>query len=1228
MVTTEPSVTTEPKLTTELSVTTEPRTTTESMPDGTYVANAATDAYESYNIQYAFVESNVTDFTIDSNTGIVTTAKPLDREDRSSYRYSIMVYVEDGSICLVDPIVAELKVTILDENDNSPYFLSDYYEGQVHEINQFDETPQGNEEVELTPSIMSTDWDYGFNASTIYTLAGDGHEQFKIDEKTGVITTTDDESILDLDREERDRYDLEVIVFDRDGVDDLSLNTSVPLTIVLRDVNDNYPQFTKDEYNYTIWENSPTGYEIDVINATDEDIGNNATISFVIHTGADGHFEINRNTGVLSVANTLDRETKARYTFNISASDHGVPILTNYTEVIIDLLDINDNQPTFTQSAYRSQQEESVPIGTSVLQVTAVDSDAGLNGQVIYSSNTTDFTVDNITGEVMTLVALDYEDTDGREYIFDVFAEDCGEPSHTGSSQVTITVTDINDNAPQFASTYECTIDETMIVGDIVVIVEATDADSDTNGEVTYFIDNNDFSIDDSGVITLAKDAMFIICENGDYCAEINVTARDGGEPSLYSSTDVFVSMTEGGRGLEFNQKEYRGNVSEEQEPPIYVLTVSVSNDDTVDYRITSHVNEFVINPTTGEIFTAMKLDREEEARYSFSVAATDPDGDYYEGYTLVNILVDNINDNSPIFDRPYYSGEVDEGNYTTCHVAIVTVIAFDADTGHNTEITYSITDGHNAQDGGSPSLRNDTRVYIQVIDVNDNEPTFIGEPYDAEIPGDEDVNTTVITVVATDDDSGENGRITYTMKGFFEIDEITGEIQTNGTIDREVEAIVYLVVLANDCGVPSKQDNATVDITLLDVNDNPPTIDPDEMFSFVYHDSPIGTFVVDVNATDPDVIGMITYSLSPTKESVRVLFEIDEQSGVITTSATFTIDVADTEYEIKSNYTLRVSAQDGGTPSLRNDTRVYIQVIYVNDNEPTFIGEPYDAEVPGDEDVNTTVITVVATDDDSGENGRITYTMKGFFEINNITGVIQTNGTIDREVEAIVYLVVSANDCGVPSKHDNATVDITLLDVNDNPPTIDPDDMFTFVYHDSPIGTFVVDVNATDPDVIGNITYSLSLTKESVRVLFEIDEQSGNPFYDFAVQVGKDIEKDELENMKVLSRTYVEKGPIEKLSATKLIVYLMECGLIKPESNDFHKLQDILRKADRTDLADKLPSIWNSLMERISTVPADTKVNQSLEVNGCDTVSEVTGKITGNKENNTNTGQDEDNTV
>ncbi|XP_077863959.1 protocadherin Fat 3-like [Saccoglossus kowalevskii] len=766
---------------------------------------------------------------------------------------------------------------------NVTWYGSNFYQLQVEE-QFFTETFVGDTSVEasdLDDPVYSILEDY---ADSVFDGSDDGY----------IVTDGD------IDREVNQTITFTVVIQNQYNTVTVKY---VPVHVTVLDINDNIPIFSPTIYITEILEYSAANTFISPVYATDLDSGKRGDISYGVYL-ENFFFWMNDNNVRSAQKLVISEMPDARVTvindvvdIDIYAFDgegcRGSNNATiklkltentkNYNQTYLDEY-VSENQPDGTYvanaatDAYESYdiqyafvesnvtdftinsntQEERVPIGTSVLQVTAVDSDAGLNGQVIYSANTSDFIVNNITGEVTTLVALDYEDSDGRVYTIDVFAEDCGEPFHTGSSQVTITVTDINDNALQFASTYECTIDETLIVGDIVVIVEATDADSTTNGEVTYSLDNNDFSIDDKGVITLAADARFIICANGDSCAEINVTARNGGGHSLYTSTDVFVSMTEGGRGLEFNQKEYRGNVSEEQDPPIYVLTVSISNDDTV------------------------------------------------------NILVININDNIPIFDKTDYCGEVDEANYTTWY-AIVTVIATDADAGPNAEITYRITDGHNvhsgiiapaanaeidyemksnytlrvkAQDGGTVALKNDTSVYIQVIDVIDNKPTFVGEPYDAEVPGDEDVNATVITVVATDDDSGENGRITYTMKAYranslyrelcnylwadrgdtnsdfldllftkndyFDIGSNTGEIRVAqhmaGTLGTH-----ELPVKATDHGEPSRAATTLVRITVREINIYAPVFDPSNYTAEVNEDAPDVTSVVTVIATDKD---------------------------------------------------------------------------------------------------------------------------------------------------------------------------------------------------------------------------------------------------------------------------------------------------------------------------------------------------------------------------------------
>ncbi|XP_077866036.1 protocadherin Fat 4-like [Saccoglossus kowalevskii] len=690
--------------------------------------------YESYDINYGFVEHTVTDFHIDASS-----------------------------------VVAELYIGVSDENDNSPIFAASQYDGWINE------NSDPGVKVVLDTPISSVDYDYGLNASTVYTLSGDGHEQFKIDNKTGVITTTDDESVLDLDREERDRYNLEVIVSDRDGVDDLSLKTSVPLTVVLCDVNDNYPQFTQDEYDYEIPENTTIGHVIVVISTTDEDISVNA-VAYTIVFGDDGKFNIGRNSGELTVESELDRELKPRYVLNVSASDVGSPELINYTRVDIHLTDINDNTPTFSPVEPCEEQAEEVAIGTTVLSVTATDDDEGENGAVQYSiSDTESFTIDKDTGDITTISRLDYEDV--QEYTFNVTATDCGEPPLSSTMSVSICITDINDNVPQFLNTpYNSNIQSNSKKNKFVISVTASDADDGDNGLVSYNITNDKnslFTIDElNGNVFLAKDLdVNEVCESSlENCDVIfSAVASDNGHELNTNFAPVLVEIYFDENGtLKFEESQYEGGVNEEEVPPVYVTTVAVIGNHVVEYEFFNPVADFRINSSTGDIVTSTKLDRETTDWYSFTVTAKDTITSKHNAYVPVMVNVMDINDNAPMFELSKYDENyIDEGDYTDNHAWILNVSASDGDTGTNAEILYSIVSG----DRGKHEL---LVSYCRVVDRSDSS---------------EAVALLLIEHMPLD-------LALLSSERHFKINKTTGNIYSVGVIDRETINTYYLTVM------------------------------------------------------------------------------------------------------------------------------------------------------------------------------------------------------------------------------------------------------------------------------------------------------------------------------------------------------------------------------------------------------------------------------------------------
>ncbi|XP_006816874.2 cadherin-23-like [Saccoglossus kowalevskii] len=1044
-------------------------TVLENSPAGTNVTRVSAEGYDGYNILYDFSQSNIRNFNINNYTGVVTTTELLDRETRDTYSYEIVAKLEGESACLFDPVVAEILITVLDENDNSPQFLETSYSGTI------DENSSSNTVVTMTKDIHATDIDSDYNALIVYTLSGIGHEKFMINSRTAIITTSHSGD-PGLDRETNKQYELQVTASDRNGEHN-SLSSMRTVTITILDVNDNHPQFEQQTYKYSIEENVRVGFVIDTLTATDADEGNNAIISYSIVNGS-------------------------------------------------------------------KDQNEEADDGTIVLTVFAEDRDLGSNGIVTYSLSISNFTIDSNTGEIYTSSKLDYEDPEGRQYEFYAYARDSSHPFHTSTSTVIVTIKDINDNSPQFTDDrYNGTVEHGQRAEHVVLTVSATDKDSDENGRILYHIINNStdlFKVDNRGLIQLNGEINYEDLQEklDEYKSlQFTVVASDG----VLSDT-ALVNVTvikEVDERLEFHRPEYEVTVMEEQPAPVYVLTVSagVDNDDII-YGFTHRVDAFSINISTGEIYTVAKLDYELNKHHSFSVVAMDADRNREPRqrmtYTPVLVNVIDVNDNSPAFTNSHYMMTMLEDDYTiTSDTVIGKVSANDKDENINAEISYQIIDGNlgtvfsmdevegdiyavgpidreykasyslivMATDNGLPSRNSTTNVQISVGDVNDNAPTFTLPYYHGDVDENTVDDSVIVFLLATDSDLGENGTLYYSIvdgnDGNFAIDEFTGEIipSNNASIDFERTRYYNLTVMAKDGGVEPMTSTVTVHIDIHDVNDNAPYFTSEEYSVDIPANTPIGFIVVNITAEDIDTgnNSLIRYYLELPNPDKNVSFEIDELTGAVSVSKSLT--TGDEQRK------LTVVAKDGGNPTLSSTTEVSIFISELNVYSPNFKPTNYTKEVLENVPTGTSIVTVTATDLDAQNSsqgaGDVYYKIvhgndDGFFKIDSRSGIIRTNSSIDREKQETVSLVIQAYDGGVPQRSSTASVEIILLDVNDNRPRFDPSEMEVKLSHDSPIGTFVINVNATDPDIEGTITYSLTPSIPYIKNLFSINETSG----------------------------------------------------------------------------------------------------------------------------------------
>ncbi|XP_052128982.1 protocadherin-like wing polarity protein stan isoform X1 [Frankliniella occidentalis] len=422
--------------------------------------------------------------TVDESSGWIFTTRELDREEHSKYQF--LVLAADGG-SPPRSATASVVVTVQDVNDNDPVFNPREYNAVVAEDDQ-PGTP--------VASVTATDRDE--NPRLHYELtAGNLRGRFAITTQNGrgLITVAQP-----LDYKQEKRFVLEVTASDSGGRHD-----TATVYVNISDANNYAPMFENAPYSASVFEDAPVGTTVLVVGATDGDVGQNAQITYSL--GGDKEipeFTINPQTGAVVTAKPLDRETVSGYLLTVTARDGGAPPLSDTTDVEIMVADVNDNAPTFRQSAYSGTVAEDALIGTSVAQVTASDADTGLNGRIRYALNPsgagTDepFVMDPTSGVIRTNRMLDRESV--AVYQLEALAIDRGSPALSSSVIVTIKVEDINDNPPAFESDkLVMYVAENSPVGSTVGEIYAKDPDEGANAQVQYSIiggdDSSSFSL-------------------------------------------------------------------------------------------------------------------------------------------------------------------------------------------------------------------------------------------------------------------------------------------------------------------------------------------------------------------------------------------------------------------------------------------------------------------------------------------------------------------------------------------------------------------------------------------------------------------------------------------------------------------------------------------------------------------------------------------------------------
>ncbi|CAL8305135.1 unnamed protein product [Arctogadus glacialis] len=569
---------------------------------------------------------------------------------------------------------------------------------------------------------------------------------------------------------------------------------------------------------------------------------------------------------------------------------------------------------------------------------------------------------------------------------------------------------------------------------------------------------------------------------------------------------------------------------------------------DPLSYSISGpNAGFFTVDETTGMVTINTGLDR--EARDSLVVTIEVSDGKNMATKDLTIILLD-ANDNPPMFQDSSYNVDIKEN--AVVGDPLFTVLAVDPDTGPAGAEIYSIAEvapiegeklfsisnrGGEVQliqplnytslstfyrlkiiasdDGGgsctlTKPLSSITYGFITVVDVPDLNPRFLSLPYRGSVQEGSPVGTTVLTVLALDQDTGVNDIMTYTIEGEpmpFSISDTTGAISVSSEIDRETIGDSFtLTVKATEQkkNVYGEDAFATADvqIDITDINDNPPRFYScgsiecveESQFRGEIQENSAGNLQINMTVKDLDQGGQIILEVGGLDKDAFAV-----NPTLTTSQSTVQLVVKDPQkldFETKEKMVVKVIAIDKEVPTMRSTATVTIKILDVNDNSPTFKEVTYRLCVPEHSRVDTTVATILATDCDEVDKNKLTYrllpqSILKYFNVTENTGeVYVTNSTlIDREVSSLYSATLQARDTN--NLIGTTVLEISLTDINDKPPKINPNSYNVFVEEGKEFRLQIEATDADDPETL-NSKIVFAIVPTNYSHYFTIDAATG----------------------------------------------------------------------------------------------------------------------------------------
>ncbi|NWH70773.1 CDHR2 protein, partial [Piaya cayana] len=931
------------------------------------------------------------------------------------------------------------------------------------------------------------------NDPLTYSISGPDAFYFFVNAQTGNVTLANS-----LDREQQAKLTLIVGVFD--GINEA---VSRRLAVIVEDRNDNAPVFQYLPYNTVIPENATLDSIIYTVFANDSDTGNASKVSYsideVIPDSTKNHwlFYILPNGSVV-LNGSLDYTKNTFYQLKITAKDGGgllhnvLTFQQSSTYLSVTILDVPNLDPRFLNEPYSGSVPENCDLGTTVLTVTAMDRDTGVNDEIFYSITNANlpFTINAMNGTITVSGALDREELPSEEVLLKVTAREKNLDIYGNVAEattlVTVVVTDVNDNKPQF---YHCSLSSCNFSADA----------------------QNNFT---GNIIEHSSSRLPV--------SDLSIVAHDP-DKGINSSYELYLQDP--------NNKAF--TVSPSKIVGTGEVQILVQNPDLVDYEI-NHVMVVQIiandtgNPTdccSTATVTIELIDSNDhipefpQSIYNLSVEENSPDG---------TIIIPNITAYDPD------SGDLGRITYQLLPESIRKIFMVNATTGALLVLNGSLLDRETrsiyyanlqAKDGGN--LVGTTVLEITVLDVNDMAPIIIGS-YFISVEEGQNVSTQ-IQAMDNDEPGNPNSKLGFKIlpgpfSKNFTINSVTGEMQSNDVLDREAvddeQGQMVVTVEVYDHGVPQLSALVNVTITVRDVNDNAPVFLNQSYEFSVFEDSP-GSLVGKVEATDADRTEMnsrISFVLQQKSGSSNFFIRSSRMSVPGHYAGELFVDpdvLLDYDTMQQKFFSLVVQAENMAADNVGDSANVSVMVniLDVNDEPPTILPTSLqDMHVSENGTQQGLVRTLVASDPDTnhslifeelavacfkGESGAGDVCWDWFMLLPN-GSVLVNSLDIDYELCDRVLLTLRVEDLYTEKGNrfsQNETLRILITDVNDNAPVFLP---ILETFGEQPELWLVPSVlltrlslQATDADTgpRGNITFSI------VSVVLVEDNGVSRPF-------------------------------------------------------------------------------------------------------------------------------------